>query len=819
MKKLLYSSLIILILHTMLYAKTEVSGTINSDTNWTSVDSPYVVMGTLIVNSGVTLTINPDVIVKFKSQQGMDIRGHLEVNATEGHEAYFTAYTDDSVGGDTNEDNTTTTPAANYWSRINIENDASANIHHAVIRYGGYYSWVYGYGALNKVGDNGTLVMRDCNVTDNALAGVRLQNAHNSNQFERIFVTRSAPCFKADNASFDINDSTFSECARDGGIYALNGSDGNITNNVIEDSTNGVYLHSDSRADIRDNILRNNTGYGLWLNAANTQTFVESNTFDENNEQIRLNEGSIGQEIGTNIYSGAAKALINGNLNTNVTMRLTNLVYFTDGLRVRPGNTLTVDSDVVVKFKSQQGMDIQGHLEVNATAGHEAYFTAYTDDSVGGDTNEDNTTTTPAAYYWSRINIDNDASATIRHAVIRYGGYYSWVYGYGVLNKEGDNGTLVMSDSNVTDNAIAGLRLHNAHNENKFERIFVARSGPCFMADNASFDINDSTFSECFNDGGIYALNGSDGNITNNVIEDSTNGVYLKESAARIEHNTIQNNTAKGVYLYGDENNETILHNNFITSNKVGISCSYDAHPTIGGSEMLSNDIFLNTDYGVENVSSLDVDASYNWWGDDSGPYHSTLNPGGLGNAVSDHVVFSPFMTYSINRDGDGDGVADWTDNCPVAFNPGQENIDGDEYGDACDADNNDGPLGDVDGDGILNKDDMYPSDGPLGDWDGDGILNKDDLDDSDGPSLSESERHHTQGENNAGNRIPGKRVQDTQPYLENNCGQGNPCIQGTEDVDPNAQPDGDPGTYPDRPVCDPTIEYLEQGTDTCVAL
>jgi hypothetical protein len=35
--------------------------------------------------------------------------------------------------------------------------------------------------------------------------------------------------------------------------------------------------------------------------------------------------------------------------------------------------------------------------------------------------------------------------------------------------------------------------------------------------------------------------------------------------------------------------------------------------------------------------------------------------------------------------DRDGDGVPDYLDNCPTDPNPGQDNIDGDERGDACD--------------------------------------------------------------------------------------------------------------------------------------
>jgi len=37
------------------------------------------------------------------------------------------------------------------------------------------------------------------------------------------------------------------------------------------------------------------------------------------------------------------------------------------------------------------------------------------------------------------------------------------------------------------------------------------------------------------------------------------------------------------------------------------------------------------------------VDARLNWWGDSFGPYHPLSNPDGLGDAVSDHVLFVPW--------------------------------------------------------------------------------------------------------------------------------------------------------------------------------
>lgn len=45
------------------HASAQVTGTISTDTVWTLADSPYRLSGTVVVNSGVKLTIEPGVVV------------------------------------------------------------------------------------------------------------------------------------------------------------------------------------------------------------------------------------------------------------------------------------------------------------------------------------------------------------------------------------------------------------------------------------------------------------------------------------------------------------------------------------------------------------------------------------------------------------------------------------------------------------------------------------------------------------------------------------------------------------------------------------
>jgi hypothetical protein len=89
------------------------------------------------------------------------------------------------------------------------------------------------------------------------------------------------------------------------------------------------------------------------------------------------------------------------------------------------------------------------------------------------------------------------------------------------------------------------------------------------------------------------------------------------------------------------------IFNNRIFSNGIGISAGLDAKPLIGGSASKGNDIFSNADYGVQNSSSVTINATYNYWGSLSGPYHPATNPAGKGNKVSDFVDYDNYYGIS----------------------------------------------------------------------------------------------------------------------------------------------------------------------------
>ena len=127
---------------------TPVSGTISQNTTWIA-GNVYVINGTVTVNSGVTLTVEPGTIVKFNSStSSISVFGSLLAQGTAGQNIYFTSIHDDSVGGDTNNNSNGTSPAQSDFTGIRFFSNSVGILDHISLTYGGNQL----YGVLSNSG-------------------------------------------------------------------------------------------------------------------------------------------------------------------------------------------------------------------------------------------------------------------------------------------------------------------------------------------------------------------------------------------------------------------------------------------------------------------------------------------------------------------------------------------------------------------------------------------------------------------------------------------------------------------------------------------
>ena len=121
-------------------------------------------------------------------------------------------------------------------------------------------------------------------------------------------------------------------------------------------------------------------------------------------------------------------------------------------------------------------------------------------------------------------------------------------------------------------------------------------------------------------------------------------GILYLNSTGRIADLTVENiigtELGAGVAIIDEVGASTVeITGSTISDNGIGIlfisESIQEAHLT---------NIVGNTDYGVRNDGNEDVDATHNWWGDASGPYHESLNHDGMGDEVSNGVDFEPWL-------------------------------------------------------------------------------------------------------------------------------------------------------------------------------
>jgi hypothetical protein len=217
----------------------------NANTTWTLAGSPYLVDFTVLVQNGVTLTIEPGVVVKVKgwwTVVGVNTGGSLIAVGTAENRIIFTSLQDDSIAGDSAGDGATF-GAPGQWRGVTVDG-GTAQFKYVDVKYSGQGTGGP-YGAVTLSG-NSTADIDYCDFYQNQETGLSVQGStatvkHSKFRGNKIGVYSS------------------------GGIISISHN-----SRLSENSDTGLFLnyvstYSGPKATISNSEIKDNLQYGVKL--------------------------------------------------------------------------------------------------------------------------------------------------------------------------------------------------------------------------------------------------------------------------------------------------------------------------------------------------------------------------------------------------------------------------------------------------------------------------------------------------------------------------------------------------------------------------
>ena len=384
---------------------------------------------------------------------------------------------------------------------------------------------------------------------------------------------------------------------------SLNSSneDNTLEGNTCLENVYGIMLRGGTDNTLTGNNCTNNSRYGIWLSKSSFNTLM-GNTCSHNAEYgIFLWDSSNNNELFNNVCSdsgGGISSLSSKNNTLSRNVCQDNL----DGIVLHSSENTTLASNIMMK----NGLFISG----------------------------------TGLEYWSTHTIDSSNTVNgnpLLFLTNRTGG--SVPAGAGQVILANCSGVLI-SDQEC-NNGTVGILLgySSAINLTNISCWYNIRYGIyLFSCEEISFsDISCKENIEY----GIYLH--STGNCSLESISCSLNyyGLSLRSSNGnKVMNSTLSKNNGNGILLKDSANNT--FSNNTITNNKIGIRLLAPSKDNVA----YENSIHDNRIYGIDASGNggYDIDARNNWWGDESGPYHSSENQKGKGDNVTDYVKFDPWI-------------------------------------------------------------------------------------------------------------------------------------------------------------------------------
>jgi uncharacterized repeat protein (TIGR01451 family) len=361
-----------------------------------------------------------------------------------------------------------------------------------------------------------------------------------------------------------------------------------------------------------------NGGFGLYTVGGVALTMTGSTFVGNGYYPLRTKADNLHRALEGNTFAGNSpnRLLTWGTIMADVVFTNTNglnAYELSSDLSVLTDTTLTVSPGTVVMGWSEAELYVRGHLDAIGNARHPITFTSASDSGP---------------YQWSGLVFDG-GTGDLRYVTMRYGGHSDSVFS-----------SIAMGSNISVRNVLTGeVRIESSRVISEYNYYSnYHRTDYGLYVENSNVVIHDTLFADNGNNASDTALY---------VIGDS--------SMVTVTRSIFRRNPGTAIA---------------VKTGQMLVSCvtlsDYDKAITFDGGDLTVQGVsMMGGNYGLQNTSSVEVDARYNWWGSETGPYHSFLNPDGAGDQVSDNVVFEPWLDaarcvvdLAITKSGFPDPVA-----------------------------------------------------------------------------------------------------------------------------------------------------------------
>lgn len=605
---------------------------------------PFILRSTWYVGEGTVLSVSPSVI--FKGNVYLYVDGALRVLGTVSEPVIFTSNNDDSAGGDTNNDGNISVPAPGQSLQINFRSssiDSASLVKHAEFRYP---STAIEFESSKAVIDSSLFQLSNSDAIH--IYGNSAPTITN-NQFQNI----RGPYYKVHSIYMDMFSSPV------------------------------FFGNTESNVDVKGLGIRN----GTWGSDAT----IPFRSFAGTDSITYVMHGKFIIPAGSKIIIPAGM-VFKAYTNSGTGYRDGSTGFDVQGALKIQG---TADHPVIFTNDSDDRFGQPADLYTDGQIDDEAFRSGTPWITYSATSNDTSNIIDYAVFKYKNVAVvANSANPAIRHSVFEKDNYGIQMTGvsapfveynsFNDLNKTPMLLSLVSYPQSTVGNSMGGttwkgigvqtetlvqdvtlprrnfggktgipyvftgdytigtgavltidpgviIKMDGYYNRIRVQKGLIAKGGASPDSFIIFTDINDDFYGGDTNADSSASLPGSWGGIY-------YEGTSLDGSSV-LDH-VVLKDVKYSTYaaVYADNSSPTITHSS-IFDNEYGVRIKGSGNPVL-----THNDIYNNTSYGVFNQDkTFEVDATNNWWGNDSGPTHSG-NIGGTGDVVSDGVNYNPFV-------------------------------------------------------------------------------------------------------------------------------------------------------------------------------